>query len=61
MAKDLQLGVQHIKDNYRQAEEEAAKCTPALFREYQEADEETKEELLVSHLFRFSLRCGANR
>lgn len=47
VAKDLQLGVQHIKDNYRQAEEEAAKFTPTLFREYQEADEETKEELLV--------------
>jgi len=47
VAKDLQLWIEHSKDIYKQAEEEATKFTPALFREYSMADEEIKEELLV--------------
>lgn len=47
VAKDLQAWIDHSKDIYQQAEEEAAKITPALFREYSQADEDVKEELLV--------------
>ncbi|KAI0067956.1 hypothetical protein BV25DRAFT_895566 [Artomyces pyxidatus] len=46
VAKDLQMWIEHTKEIYRQAEEEATKVTPALFREYSAADEEIKEELL---------------
>lgn len=46
VAKDLQAWIDHSKDIYQQAEEEAAKITPALFREYSQADEDVKEELL---------------
>ncbi|KAI0052899.1 Spc7-domain-containing protein [Auriscalpium vulgare] len=46
VARDLTGWIEHAKEVYNQAEEEAAKCTPALFREYSAADEEVKEELL---------------
>jgi Spc7 kinetochore protein len=48
VAADLQRWVEHSKEIYHQAEEEAAKVTPMLFREYSIADEQTQAELLVS-------------
>jgi len=47
VAADLQRWIEHSKEIYRQAEEEAAKVTPTLFREYSTADEQTQVELLV--------------
>jgi Spc7 kinetochore protein len=47
VAADLQRWIEHSKEIYRQAEEEATKVTPTLFREYSMADEETQAELLV--------------
>lgn len=47
VATDLQRWIEHSKEIYRQAEEEAAKVTPMLFREYSMADEQTQAELLV--------------
>jgi kinetochore protein Spc7/SPC105 len=47
VAADLQRWIEHSKEIYRQAEEEAAKVTPTLFREYSIADEQTQAELLV--------------
>jgi kinetochore protein Spc7/SPC105 len=47
VAADLQRWIEHSKEIYRQAEEEAAKVTPMLFREYSTADEQTQVELLV--------------
>ncbi len=47
VAADLQRWIEHSKEIYRQAEEEAAKVTPMLFREYAMADEEMQAELLV--------------
>jgi len=58
VAKDLQLWIEHSKEIYKQAEEEATKFTPALFREYSVADEEIKEELLV-RLTELHVRIGA--
>jgi hypothetical protein len=48
VAADLQKWIEHSKEIYRQAEGEAAKVTPMLFREYSIADEQTQAELLVS-------------
>jgi kinetochore protein Spc7/SPC105 len=50
VASDLQRWIEHSKEIYRQAEEEAAKVTPMLFREYSTADEEMQVELLVTVL-----------
>ena len=47
VAADLQRWIEHSKEIYRQAEEEAAKVTPMLFREYSTADVQTQAELLV--------------
>ena len=47
VAADLQRWIEHSKEIYHQAEEEAAKVTPMLFREYSMADEQTQVELLV--------------
>jgi kinetochore protein Spc7/SPC105 len=47
VAADLQRWIEHSKEIYHQAEEEAAKVTPMLFREYSMADEQTQAELLV--------------
>ena len=47
VATDLQRWIEHSKEIYHQAEEEAAKVTPMLFREYPMADEQTQAELLV--------------
>ncbi|KAI0308028.1 Spc7 kinetochore protein-domain-containing protein [Multifurca ochricompacta] len=46
VAADLQRWIEHSREIYRQAEEEAAKVTPMLFREYSTADEQTRTELL---------------
>lgn len=50
VASDLQRWIEHSKEIYHQAEEEAAKVTPMLFREYSTADEEMQVELLVTVL-----------
>jgi hypothetical protein len=47
VAADLQRWIEHSKEIYRQAEAEATKVTPMLFREYSTADEQTQAELLV--------------
>jgi hypothetical protein len=47
VAADLQKWIEHSKEIYRQAEGEAGKVTPMLFREYSVADEQTQAELLV--------------
>lgn len=47
VAADLQRWIEHSKEIYRQAEGEATKVTPMLFREYSIADEQTQAELLV--------------
>ena len=47
VAADLERWIEHSKEIYRQAEEEATKVTPMLFREYSMADEQTQAELLV--------------
>ncbi|KAI9511777.1 Spc7 kinetochore protein-domain-containing protein [Russula earlei] len=46
VAADLQRWIEHSKEIYRQAEEEAGKVTPMLFREYAIADKQTQAELL---------------
>ncbi|KAI0274874.1 Spc7 kinetochore protein-domain-containing protein [Gloeopeniophorella convolvens] len=46
VAADLQRWIEHSKEIYHQAEEEATKVTPMLFREYATADEQTQAELL---------------
>ncbi len=51
VAADLQRWIEHSKEIYRQAEEEALKVTPMLFREYMTADEQTQVELLVCLLY----------
>jgi kinetochore protein Spc7/SPC105 len=47
VAADLERWIEHSKEIYHQAEEEATKVTPMLFREYAVADEQTQAELLV--------------
>ena len=47
VAADLQRWIEHSKEIYLQAEEEATKVTPMLFREYSMADEQTQVELMV--------------
>ncbi|KAH9004218.1 Spc7 kinetochore protein-domain-containing protein [Lactarius hatsudake] len=46
VAADLRRWIEHSKEIYHQAEEEAVKVTPMLFREYTMADEQTQGELL---------------
>jgi Spc7 kinetochore protein len=48
VATDLQRWIEHSKEIYREAEAEAAKVTPMLFREYLMADGQMQAELLVS-------------
>jgi kinetochore protein Spc7/SPC105 len=48
VSQDLQAWVEQSKLVYQQAEEEAAKLTPELFKEYSQANEEGREQLLVS-------------
>lgn len=50
VADDLRRWIEHSKEIYHQAEEEAEKVTPMLFREYTMADEQTQVELLVCPL-----------
>lgn len=47
VAWDLQAWCERGKKSFLEAEEEAAKVTPELFREYAMADEEGQNELLV--------------
>ena len=47
VSQDLQNWVDESKIIYKQAEDEAAKLTPELFREYSQADEEGRDQLLV--------------
>lgn len=47
VSKDLQAWMEKSKDVFKQAEEEAEKVTPELFREYSQAGEEGQAELLV--------------
>ncbi|KAH9967917.1 Spc7 kinetochore protein-domain-containing protein [Russula dissimulans] len=46
VATDLQRWIEHSKEIYREAEAEAAKVTPMLFREYLMADGQMQAELL---------------
>jgi hypothetical protein len=55
VAKDITLWIAHSKEIYQQAEEEAARVPPSLFREFLEADDEVKEDLLVGALIREEL------
>ncbi len=48
LSGQLSAWVEEIKKICRQAEEDAVKVTPALFREFAEADELEKQDLLVS-------------
>jgi len=48
VAADLQSWIENSREIYRQAEAEAAKVTPTVFREYLTANEQTQAELLVS-------------
>ena len=45
---DLQTFIDKIKRIYVEAEDEVSKVTPILFREFAQADEEGREQLLVS-------------
>lgn len=47
VAADLRRWIEHSKEIYHQAVEEAEKVTPMLFREYAMADEQTQVFLLV--------------
>jgi hypothetical protein len=46
VARDLEAWIARSKVHYTQAEEEALRMTPELFREYANADEEGQAELL---------------
>lgn len=48
VATDLQTWIDNSKTIYREAEDEVAKVTPSLFREYVLAEEGGRAELLVS-------------
>jgi kinetochore protein Spc7/SPC105 len=45
-ARDIAQWIAHSKENLAQAEAEAARVPPSLFREFVDADEDVKEELL---------------
>lgn len=47
VSQDLQAWMEKSKEDFAQAEEEAAKMTPELFTEYSRADEEGQAELQV--------------
>ena len=47
VAKDLQTWIEQSKRKFHYAEEEAAKMTPGLFREYSQANDEGRIQLLV--------------
>jgi kinetochore protein Spc7/SPC105 len=47
VATDLQRWIEHSREIYHQAEAEATKVTPMLFREYLMADGQMQAELLV--------------
>ena len=47
LGSELTAWIEESKKNCRQAEEDAVKVTPALFREFAEADESEKADLVV--------------
>ena len=47
VTKDLQLFIDNSKRLFEEAEDEVAKLTPSLFREFSQANDEGREELLV--------------
>lgn len=47
VAKDLQTWIDNSKKIYQEAEDEVAKVTPSLFREFSQANDEGRAELLV--------------
>ena len=47
VTRDLQTFIDNIKRIYREAEDEVSKVTPTLFKEYAQADDEGREQLLV--------------
>ena len=49
LIRDLQTFIDNIKRIYIEAEDEVSKVTPILFKEFAQADEEGREQLLVSH------------
>lgn len=49
VAKDLQTWIDNSKKIYQEAEDEVGKVTPSLFREFSQANEEGRAELLVRH------------
>lgn len=56
ITKDLQTFIDNSMKIYQEAEEEVTKLTPILFREFAQANEEGREELLVG--FFIGLICG---
>ncbi|TFK57607.1 hypothetical protein OE88DRAFT_1619174 [Heliocybe sulcata] len=48
VARDLQMWIQHSKENFKQAEVECAKVTPELFREYSRCSEEDRPDFQQS-------------
>lgn len=48
ITRDLQTFIDNSMKIYRDAEEEVAKLTPVLFREFAQANEEGREELMAS-------------
>lgn len=58
LASQLNAWVEESKKICRQAEEDAIKVTPTLFREFADADESEKQDLLVCILcVELRLRC----
>ena len=56
VAKDLQLFIDNSKRLYEEAEEEVAKLTPSLFREFSQSNDDGREELLVRIVIDFSIQ-----
>lgn len=48
LASELTAWIEESKKICKQAEEDAIKVTPALFREFADADESEKSDLVVS-------------
>lgn len=63
VAKDLQTWIVNSRRIYQEAEDEVAKVTPGMFREFSQANEEGRSELLVSllHLIAFTHWSEASR
>lgn len=55
ISTNLQSWIDGSKKNYQQAEEDAAKATPGLFKEYALTNDEGRSELLVCRSFSITL------